>query len=273
MPVTPITPAQIDEVGKGACLTAPGSSPSGDAPYGSSSQATAIPSRGPATDHPAWVFYEWLHREYAEPNPEAGEAVTWIARPLLAALTSFCMAEGPFEDAPAFAAANPSGGMTAVTDAEIIEDLRQALHDIFWFPHNDPGDDSRDMRNIAEMALAGLDNARKLNAEALAGEAGTAETEGLGPKDDHAASSEATPSIPPSPRNGQEENPCPMTVDEARETLDRLFSHKTPREWVEFHRLCATYPLYSAELRDSNARWAARIELALSTIRASEEDR
>ena len=91
----------------------------------------------------------------------------------------------------------PSRGRLAVPGEQIIADLAQALEDIRHFPtQEDPGDDGIHMRNLAEMALWGLDRASKLNAEALGIEARQGRDEGS-VEDESPATIVATPTPDP----------------------------------------------------------------------------
>lgn len=263
MPVTPITPAQIDEVGKGASASPPGHSraePSGLGP------TAECPSRGPAasTGPIGWAWE--YHCGGGEWSPTISDFrpsdASWRRniRPL-------------YDHLPAFAAAKPWGGYFDSLDDEGQQLVLNAMQERACEVSNTTYFDDYQQ---AEMFKAGLEElARQL---ALGTEAeGQDAASGLvheGPAD-LSATPEATPSIPPpSPRKGQEENPCPMTVEEAREVLDQeTLGGRTPWAQIKFlGLLAAQYAATTTEQKHYRTR-ASRIEIALSTIRASEEDR
>jgi hypothetical protein len=148
----------------------------------------------------------------------------------------------------------PSRGRLAVPGKQIIADLAQALEDIRHFPtQEDPGDDGIHMRNLAEMALWGLDRASKLNAEALGIEARQGRDEGS--VEDESPARRATPT--------------PDPVREAKALLEGLDPLYAPEEHVRILRGMAKNWLG----RRSNycSDQASAIEAALATLHASQD--
>lgn len=194
---------------------------------------------------------------------------------------------------PAFAVANPSGGWrpieTAPDEGEFLVGLRVRRHDPITHElvceyeeqHIIAIDDETGEIDFAYeqgwrlsdyefwKPLDPLPSVSDRSGEAVET---TGSTEGKSTAD-LSATPEVNPSLPlPNPPKGQEETPCPMTVEEAREVLDAIGFGRTPQQEIIKYRR-ASLGMTRPENADKCLAKAERIELALSTIRASEEDR
>ncbi|MCJ2088644.1 hypothetical protein MKK88_22075 [Methylobacterium sp. E-005] len=213
----------------GACLTAPGSSPTGEAPDGSSSQATAIPSRGPALK----LAGSWPRRPHPGQHPDGARIrydLPWIkdwrtvtGGTIEAAMEAHRQAlDGETQfPSPAFAAAMPSGGIDdaiALVKREFpgwAYALDECHLDIHAWICPDDGAPSNGYDGWGEtMALAIVDAVKNAK-EALGTDARSAET-GTGSVEDEGPACKATPQPLPQSTPSQPE----MTVEEARQLLD-----------------------------------------------------
>lgn len=215
------TPGQkgAGEEKTGACLTAPGSCPSGPTASRSSGFAAAIPSRD--------------------------------------ALRNLCWSEMPKYGLMSFEQLSEAVSEVMLADRYY---KRAILHTEIFIGH--------EVMTINFNSLNRIVTAFVQAALALGTEAGTAETFGLGPKDDGPADLSATPAqTPPSPPSATPEGDPPMTVEEARELMDGLAD-------------CAEYFRGAALRHDvhpgSKVYFQQRsdyIELALRTLHAAGEVR
>jgi hypothetical protein len=251
----------------GACLTAPGSSPSGDAPGGSSSQATAIPSRGPAPIARRIIYFgqpgvvicdarcdkAWgiNHRPQVQFSDDPDD-------------TAF-LSDAELGEAPADPGTYEGGCAKPTEPSERLNKWCVRECERSAMSKSGRGDEVVEARDFS----CRLYNQPWKHADALAGEAAQAAETQSGSVHEHAADLSATPKVnpnspspPPHPDPKTEarkvlEEKTGMTVEEARQLLEGV------RDPV---RLAKNFRAVD------NLEDAERIESALLTLQSDRGD-